>query len=205
MADIELMEATAEPIQTRAKRLKQRTALAHERLDRRIMSADPFASRERYAQFAKVQYEFHRDIAALYEDQALARLVPDLGSRRRLELIAQDLIDIGAPVSTYDGAPHFSAGFAADVPTALGWLYVAEGSNLGAAFLLKEAAKIVLSEVFGARHLAAAPEGRGAHWKSFVTALDNVRLSGIEEQRAIAGAEAAFLRVHVLVEQYLRV
>jgi heme oxygenase (biliverdin-IX-beta and delta-forming) len=205
MADIDVMEANAEPIQTRAKRLKQRTALAHERLDRRIMSADPFASRERYALFAKVQYEFHRDIAALYTDHTLARLVPDLRLRQRLELIAQDLVDIGAPVLPYDGAPHFSGEFAADIPTALGWLYVAEGSNLGAAFLLKEAAKIGLSESFGARHLASAPEGRGADWRSFVTALDDVQLSEIEEQRVISGAEAAFLRVHVLVEQYLPV
>ncbi|MDP1908319.1 MAG: biliverdin-producing heme oxygenase, partial [Hyphomicrobium sp.] len=84
-----------------------------------------------------------------------------------------------------------------------GWLYVAEGSNLGAAFLLKEAEKLGLSDTSGARHLAGAPEGRGLHWRTFVAALDAVTLSAAEEQRAVAEAEAAFERVHALTEQLL--
>src|SRR5690606_18526810 len=93
----------------------------------------------------------------------------------------------------------FAAGGKVDLPTALGWLYVAEGSNLGAAFLIKEAAKLGLSQDFGARHLAGAPEGRGLHWRTFTAALDAVPLSDEDEARVIAGAEAAFRRVHGLV------
>jgi heme oxygenase len=78
---------------------------------------------------------------------------------------------------------------------------VAEGSNLGAAFLLKEAIKLGLSETFGARHLAAAPEGRGLHWKTFTAALDGVSLSAPEEGRVIAGAHAAFARVQESVDK----
>ena len=81
-----------------------------------------------------------------------------------------------------------------------GWLYVAEGSNLGAAFLLKEAIRLELSETFGARHLAGAPEGRGLHWRTFTAALDSIALSQAEEDRVIAGAEAAFRRVQGLVD-----
>ncbi|MCK9909832.1 biliverdin-producing heme oxygenase, partial [Microbacteriaceae bacterium K1510] len=79
-------------------------------------------------------------------------------------------------------------------------LYVAEGSNLGAAFLLKAAARLGLDETFGARHLAAAPEGRGLSWKKFTTALDAIALTEEEEQRVFAGARAAFSRVYALVE-----
>lgn len=95
-------------------------------------------------------------------------------------------------------APALASG--SDLPTALGWLYVAEGSNLGAAFLLKEAAKLGLSEAFGARHLAAAPEGRGLQWRTFTAALDALELSDDEEGRVVAGAEAAFRRVRGLVK-----
>ena len=84
--------------------------------------------------------------------------------------------------------------------TALGWLYVAEGSNLGAAFLLKEAIKLGLNDGFGVRHLAAAPEGRGLHWKTFTAALDTVALTPEEEQRVVAGAKAAFARVQHAVD-----
>jgi heme oxygenase len=182
----------------RAKRLKAATERAHGRLDKRIMEADPFAGRERYGQFVKVQHEFHRDIDTLYENAELDSLLPDLVGRRRLPLIARDLDDLGLDAPAPDRPPVFAG--TADIPTALGWLYVAEGSNLGAAFLLKDAAKLGLGETLGARHLAAAPEGRGLHWRTFTAALDTVELSDAEEQRVIAGAVAAFERVQGLVE-----
>ena len=193
----------ATDLSVRSKRLQSATHSAHERLDTRIMAADPFADRERYVRFVKVQHAFHRDLAALYGDATLAALLPDLAGRQRLSQIEDDLGDLGAAVPRYDIAPHF--GGHGDVPTALGWLYVAEGSNLGAAFLLKEAEKLGLDEMFGARHLAAAPEGRGAHWRSFTAALDAVTLSEEDEQRAIAGATAAFTRVAALVDAHLAV
>ncbi|MFC7067118.1 biliverdin-producing heme oxygenase [Brucella rhizosphaerae] len=183
----------------RSKRLKARTTGTHERLDQSIMAGDPFASRERYALFVEVQYQFHRDIDALYDVAALDALLPDLQGRRRCGLVGQDLIDLGADLPAADGSLAFSAGEDVDLPTALGWLYVAEGSNLGAAFLLKEALKLGLSDQLGARHLAGAPEGRGLHWRSFTAALDEIELTDAEEERVVAGAETAFRRVHELV------
>ena len=184
---------------SRAKLLKARTDATHQRLDQSIMAGDPFASRDRYALFVAVQYRFHRDIDALYDNPTLRALLPDLEDRRRLRHIEKDLADLGiaAPVSAE--TPAF--GPDADVPTALGWLYVAEGSSLGAAFLLKMAAKLGLSEAFGARHLAGAPEGRGLSWRTFTAALDGLALSNAEQERVVAGAEQAFRRVHGLVQQ----
>jgi heme oxygenase len=157
----------------------------------------PFESRERYALFLTVQHQFHRDIDALYSNPALDSLLPDLAGRRRFGDVEQDLGDLAVAVPTAATTPAFDGN--ADIPTALGWLYVAEGSNLGAAFLIKEAAKLGLSETFGARHLAGAPEGRGLHWKTFTAALDSVDLDEAEEARMIEGARAAFRRVHGLV------
>lgn len=183
----------------RSKRLKAATNATHDRLDKTIMDHEPFASRGRYGLFIKVQHAFHREIDALYGDARLDALLPDLKGRRRFGQIGQDLSDLGIVLPAYDGDPVF--GFGPDLPTALGWLYVAEGANLGAAFLLKDALKLGLSEEFGARHLAGAPEGRGLHWRTFTAALDEVPLSEAEEARVIAGAQAAFHRVHGLVEQ----
>lgn len=184
---------------SRAKRLKARTNTTHERLDASIMAGRPFEDRQRYGLFLKVQYSFHRDIDALYASSVLGGLLPDLNGRRRRDLIALDIADLGLELAANASAPALETD--ADIPTALGWLYVAEGSNLGAAFLLKEAAKLGLSETFGARHLAPAPEGRGLHWRTFTAALDALHLSDAEEDRAVAGAEAAFRRVHGLVKE----
>lgn len=186
--------------ETRAKRLKAATHSAHEALDSTIMAGKPFASRDRFGLFLKVQHAFHRDIDALYDNAVLEDLLPDLQGRRRLGAVRQDLADLGLEPEAVDTAPTFAADNV-DLPTALGWLYVAEGSNLGAAFLLKAAAQLGLSDGFGARHLAGAPEGRGLHWRTFTAALDAVELSPEEEARAIAGAEAAFNRVRGLVDR----
>jgi len=108
-------------------------------------------------------------------------------------------MQVGAP--SLDALPTFASSTEADLPTALGWLYVAEGSNLGAAFLLKEVRKLGLSETFGARHLAGAPEGRGLHWKTFTITLDGVSLTDPEEERVVAGARTAFQRVQRSVNE----
>lgn len=182
----------------RSQRLKAATSATHERLDQRIMAGDIFASRDRYARFLRVQYRFHRDIDGLYAHAGLAALLPDLAGRRRLPEIAGDLRDLGHALPA--GAV---AAMPADPPlaTALGWLYVAEGSNLGGAVLYKLAAKLGLHSGFGARHLAAHPDGVARHWRGFTAALNAAPLSPNQEDEAIAGAEAAFRCVRAHVEE----
>jgi heme oxygenase len=145
-----------------------------------------------------VQHGFHREIHALYDDPGLEVLLPDLVDRRRLGLIVLDLEDLGVGVPTWRNAPRFVHG-AIDLPEALGWLYVAEGSNLGAAFLFKWAGALKLHARHGARHLAAAPEGRANQWRAFTSVLDEILMTEAEEERLTAGARAAFLHVHGLV------
>lgn len=185
---------------SRAKRLKALTHETHDRLDTSIMAAASFASVEGYGRFVTVQYLFHRDIDVLYDAAILQALLPGLTERRRLPSIAADLADLGLPLPEDDTPLAFLPGEAVDIPAALGWLYVAEGSNMGAALLRKEAAKIGLSDGHGARHLAPAPEGPAAHWRAFTTALDAAELTAEEEARAVAGANAAFSRVQALVD-----
>lgn len=183
---------------SRSKRLKALTHDTHESLDQSIVARRPFEDLTRYARFLAVQYGFHRDIHALYDAPALRELLPDLEERRRLADIVQDLKDVGAATPYSPVAARFAPG-EMDLPTALGWLYVAEGSNLGAAFLLKWSAALGLNETHGARHLAASPEGRARHWRGFTEALDAIELTEAEELRVVEGARAAFVRVHGLV------
>jgi len=188
--------------QSRAKRLKAATRGAHGGLDTFIMAAKPFESRDNYGKFVETQYLFHRDLDVFFSNDTLDGLLPDLKGRRRLSMIEQDLADLERTLPETK-TPRFTSETAFDLPEAMGWLYVVEGSNLGAAFLLKDAAKLGLNEEFGARHLAGAPEGRGLHWRTFTAALDEIELSEEEEARVIAAAEAAFRAVHAYAEQRL--
>ncbi|RWR06846.1 biliverdin-producing heme oxygenase [Paenirhodobacter populi] len=172
---------------TRAEALRAATHDAHERLDRTIMAAKPFDSVENYGRFAAMQYSLHHHTAPLYARADLADHIADLPALSRFSAVTQDLADLGVALP-HPGAPVGDL----PLPEALGWLYVIEGSNLGAAFLLKAAQKLGLSEDHGARHLAGAPEGRAAHWRTFKAGLDAAPLAPEDEARVIAGAVAAF-------------
>ena len=190
-------EGAGDGAPSRSQRLRAATHPTHEILDKRIMSADPFGSRERYGMFLKIQFDFHLAIDDLYDDGNVASVISDIGSRRRLDLIRQDIVDIGGQAPSLPSAPDEPI----HVPTAFGWLYVAEGSNLGAAFLLKEARKLGLSESFGARHLAGNEDGRGLHWRRFTAALDAAAFDEDEDRQVVEGAQQAFDRVLSLVER----
>lgn len=190
------MNQTALLDQPLSRRLKDASAEAHAVLDARIMAAQPFASPQHYARFLRMQHAFHAQIDAIYADERIAVLLPDLASRCRLHDIVADLADLGLQA---EHPPR--AALASDLHERLGWLYVAEGSNLGAAFLIKEAAQLGFDAGHGARHLAAHPDGRGLQWRRFQSALDGADLDEEQEAKVIAGANAAFARVSALADQ----
>lgn len=185
-----------------SQRLKSATHAVHDALDKRIMSAEIFSSRENFAGFLRVQNRFHQDIAPLYASPELVGPIPELARRRRLAEIARDLSGLGQslPLAAAGGGP----GRDTPLPEALGWLYVAEGSNLGGVVLFRLACeKPGLGQDFGARHLAAHPDGADSHWRHFTAALDAVDLSPPQVEEMVRAAEDAFRAVHGYVEQEL--
>ncbi|ACE85406.1 biliverdin-producing heme oxygenase [Cellvibrio japonicus] len=174
--------------------LKETSTGHHEGLDKRIMSLAPFSSRERYALFLRTMARLHRVTTRWFQHHTLKTWLPGLDERDRVNAVLQDCTDLG--VSREDQAEDalIAARMVVDNPyTALGWAYTIEGSNMGAAFLLKMArAELGLSETFGARHMAGHDDGRGLHWRRFREALDAIPLT--EEQRELAqqGALDAF-------------
>lgn len=184
-------------------RLKSATQSTHQSLDDTILGAKPFDSQSAYGKFLKVQYVFHRDVAPLYKMPALQAHFPGLQAASRAAAAAQDAADIGVSLPEVNSPPATEALDESRLPEALGWLYVVEGSNLGAAFLLKFSKKIGLSETHGARHLAEPAPGRALYWRQFKAALNGISLSEAEKIRAVEGSEAAFARVRALVDLYL--
>lgn len=182
-----------------SQRLKTETAQQHERMHELMERGNPFADRGSYARFVAAQYLFQRDVEHLFQDAAVKAAVPDLEARGRQEASLADLADLGAEL------PQGALGSeAVGMPEALGWLYVSEGSTLGAAFLFKEARdRLGLSETFGARNLAAYPQGRALAWRAFVASLDAPALGDAAIQdKVIAGANAAYDRFGNLLERY---
>lgn len=183
--------------------LRQSTRPTHQALDDKVMQAQPFQSIESYGKFLCVQHGIHRDVAPLYAMPEVAAIIPNLSQRLRLQAVEKDAADLNITLPLYSELPATSDATKIGIPEAMGWLYVIEGSNLGAAILLKLAKKMGLSETYGARHMAAQDCGRAATWRSFKDGADATELNESERARAVVAAQTAFLRVHSLVHIHL--
>ncbi|NWE42330.1 biliverdin-producing heme oxygenase [Pseudomonas yamanorum] len=188
---------TAERPSLRSQRLNQITNEPHTKLDALVKAHAPFETQANFARFVVAQYLFQSELVALYNDPELIKLVPDLAERCRAEAARLDLGDLDTEVP----APVAGAVKNPSKAEALGWLFVSEGSKLGAAFLIKRAVGLGLSETFGARHLGEPAGGRAEGWKSFTRTLDALELTAEEEAEAEKGAVDAFVRFTVLLEQ----
>lgn len=181
-----------------SQRLNTATDSPHQQLDAKVKSYQPFDNLENFAHFAATQYLYQQDIDQLYQDAELATLIPNLAQRSRLEAARLDLQDLKRELPTND---NLTLNKQWCLPEALAWLFVSEGSKLGAAFLYKRVVPMGLSESFGARHLAEPEGGRAQNWKSFVSALDAIELTAEQVQQAEQAAVAAFQRFAALLEQ----
>ena len=178
-------------------RLKQETAFLHDRMEELMAQAEVFENKDNYRQFTLSQYYFQKDVEHLYEDSQVQQLIPDLDVRGRSEAALQDLADLGMKPALNTIATE-----SVQYPQSLGWIYVSEGSTLGAAFLFKAAQeKFGYSADFAARNLAAYPEGRAIVWKRFKQTLDDANFSQQDQQLIIEGAMQGFHRFGKLLSQ----
>ncbi|MCF7529483.1 biliverdin-producing heme oxygenase [Neisseria lisongii] len=181
---------------TFAQRLKEENRTTHDSVDNLVMSVNPFATPENYVKFLKLQSVFHKIVDPVYRDEALNRAIPDLAQMARYEAVVQDLVDLNDTPYVFDGELPKPQG-----NRAIGWLYCAEGSNLGAAFLFKDVQKLAFDEHHGASHLAPHPDGRGKHWRAFVERLNLLGLSEEAQVEAVEGAKDAFAFYKVVLRR----
>ena len=180
----------------RSQRLNQITHEPHSKLDALVKAHAPFETRANFARFVVAQYLFQSELVDLYNDAELGAIVADLPARCRAEAAKADLADLHTEIP----APVAGALKNPSKARALGWIFVSEGSKLGAAFLIKRAVGLGLSDSFGARHLGEPAGGRAEGWKQFTRILDGLELSAEEEAKAEQGAVAAFERFTELLK-----
>ena len=179
-----------------ALRLKQETAAEHEYMHQLMAQTGVFDNLEQYARFTLTQYYFQKDVEFLFLNPKVHALISDLDIRGRSVAAGSDLVDLKIFPETIELATAN-----VDFPEALGWIYVSEGSTLGAAFLFKQAQnELGLSAEFGARNLAAYPEGRAKVWRHFTAELDQANLSQEQQDRVIQGAKQGFNRYGWLLQ-----
>ncbi|BDF93481.1 MULTISPECIES: biliverdin-producing heme oxygenase [unclassified Pseudoalteromonas] len=190
------MSSIAQENYPRMSQLKRTTAEVHDDLDQKIMVQSPFASKQNYADFLRFQYLLLNHVEPLYNSQQLAPFFADLASRNRCHAIALDLQDLGMQAHTATQQINLDN---LTLAQAVGWLYVIEGSKLGAAMLAKEVTQLGLDADFGARFLAGPGNGRGSQWREFMQAVEALDLTSNDEQELYQGAKDAFATAHQLL------
>ena len=182
---------------TFAKFLKQNCQTTHDSVDNLVMSVKPFDSTDNYIKFLQLQAVFHKVVDNIYKNPKLNQQIEGLAKLARYDEVLRDLQDLNASEKNISvPLPQLSGA------ETLGWLYCAEGSNVGAAFLFKDAQnKLGLSAEHGARHLAPHIDGRGKHWRDFVEKLNALPVNEEERAAALQGALNAFAFYKVVVRE----
>ncbi|KPH64550.1 hypothetical protein AMS58_12365 [Pseudoalteromonas porphyrae] len=181
----------------RMSELKRTTAEVHDNLDNKIMAQSPFASKENYGDFLRFQYLLLKHVEPIYQSEQLIVFFSDLAQRNRCTDIVLDLHDIGMKTHNLEQQIDINS---LTIAQAVGWLYVIEGSKLGAAMLAKEVTQLDLNAEFGARFLAGPGNGRGSQWRGFMQAVEALNLTNDEEQQLYQGAKQAFATAHQLLD-----
>lgn len=182
---------------TFAQFLKLNCQTTHDSVDNLVMSVKPFDSPEHYVKFLQLQAIFHKVVDDIYKNPELNQKIDGLAELARYDDVLLDLQDLQASKKAISTPlPQLSGA------ETLGWLYCAEGSNVGAAFLFKDAQnKLGFGAEHGARHLAPHADGRGKHWRDFVAQLNALDLSEQERAAALKGALEAFAFYKVVVRE----
>ncbi|KGK41168.1 heme oxygenase [Nitrincola sp. A-D6] len=187
--------------------LKEGTKAIHDQLDHSIMQLNPFADTASYQGFLRMQLRLHSASEAVYQDKQINNLISGAHQRSRLNAVLQDCKDLN--ISTDLLQIDHKKGQEVSINgvyAGLGWLYTIEGSNLGAAILLKHVKNSLgFSETFGARHMTAHADGRAAHWREFRALLDNLMLTDPQKKQALDAAKQAFHFVTKSVDQIMSI
>ena len=177
--------------------LKENSRATHDSVDELVMSVKPFDTPENYVKFLHLQAIFHKIVDDIYKSPEWNAKIANLAPLARYDFVKQDLHDVGAEEITVDLPLPQPQG-----AEALGWLYCAEGSNVGAAFLFKDAqSKLGYTAEHGARHLGPHAEGRGKHWRAFAEQLNALDLTAEERETALQGSLNAFAFYKVLLRK----
>jgi heme oxygenase len=168
--------------------LKEQTAAAHFRVETEFRLPERLASRSRYLDLLQRLQAFHEAwerTADRWIDPAL------LAPRRKAYLLGDDIAALSGGSDAL-AAPEFF--FVRCTASALGAMYVVEGSMLGGAIIAKEVERrLGLSGASGCAFFRAYGSELASRWRAFGAHVD-AQQTGAPEMAAtvVAGANAMF-------------
>jgi heme oxygenase len=170
--------------------LRAATWPSHQRLEKRLDVKTRFSSIGAYRAHLEKMWGFCAAVETRLGIDIFAGALTDYDARRKLPLLTQDLMALGADSGSVVLLEQCNAVPACpDAASAFGCMYVLEGATLGGRMLLPLVeSRLKLSAACGATFLASYGESVTSMWRSFGAALDG--WCSVPEREACAARTA---------------
>lgn len=171
--------------------VRERTRKAHVRAEQAFALEERLASRDAYARLLvrlRGYYVPLEEALVAWESRSATEGL-DVAARMRAGLLDVDLAVLGRPHDG-SGTAQVTPPVLGDLPQALGWLYVLEGSALGGRVIARRALRRLGADLPVAFFTGADGPDLGGRWRSLRTALDGLGPDAADD--VVAAAEAGF-------------
>lgn len=174
--------------------LRSATWKSHQRLEKRLDVKSRFSELSAYRSHLQQMWGFCCGLEQSLATNSFQGALPNYESRRKLPLLTQDLVSLGADPQSIARLPWcLSVPAPSDPESAFGCVYVLEGATLGGRTLLPLVnARLGLSADHGAAFLASYRENVTTMWRDFGIALDACCCTPDRQVRAIQAAVTTF-------------
>jgi heme oxygenase len=172
--------------------LRKETKYAHAALEKQIIPKIKNATPASYSGLLACFYGYYKPVEDKIDLFISNDIVPHYSERRKAATIIHDLgIINGAAVYELPLCNHLPD--INDVATALGAMYVLEGSTLGGSIIVKMLMqRLELHDESAVQFFSGYGEKSGAMWASFIRVLDNYTADKPIQQQIAATASATF-------------
>lgn len=180
--------------------LKAATAPYHERIDRLGSLYGMFNSLDAYSKYLEATWRSRLALETLLDVSDLRRVFSDWDNHKIQSELQMDYADLSDGEELKKPKLQFDGGAPVDLPSAIGTLYVLQGSALGATFLIQKAGLLGLDAEYGARHLAKQV-GNRTGWKKTVSLLESMPFNKRDEERCTEAAIYSFRTFEINYER----
>jgi heme oxygenase len=197
------MSETASVENTFLHELRSQTQPLHQALELLPLSAAIVAgslTKDQYISYLQAMYPVVRE---LEEDiyPRLREFIPDLPQRAKLQMLKRDLDFLNA-LPEHPPKPFEAAGYEFSVPSAMGIMYVIEGSTLGGRVIVKNVEKVLgFDDDNGAVYFSGYGKDTGVLWKAFLQHFQSFEAKGGNGREIIEGANSAFRIIHNILKK----
>jgi heme oxygenase len=185
---------------TVATALRSATRQAHQRLEQRLDIKSRFSTLPAYRAHLEGTWGFYAALEGCLSRESFGGGLPDYEMRRKLPLLTQDLLALGASepqILALERCPALPA--CQDPGSAFGCLYVIEGATLGGQTLAPMVQKKLGMTDRGVRFLSSYGEEVMPMWRTFLSSLE--ACCALPETQA--SSERAAVETFAVLERWL--